>query len=83
MPDKPCPDCGKRFPAHLLTNMAIAGQNDLHYVCKCPLCALRIRNHLAGLPDATGFRAGSGAARMHRDAVEHLKRTSQTERTEK
>ncbi len=71
-----CPSCKHDFPAHLVNEMAVADKSGLRYKLLCPLCALKERNILIGLPPDTSFD-GPAAAEMHRQALNHLKVTKQ------
>jgi hypothetical protein len=67
-----CPHCLRSFPENLLSEMCINGD----YCFVCALCALKIRNAVAGLPPDTPF-SGPIAAKMHKDALAHLRKTGQ------
>ena len=64
-----CAECKRTFPAMLIqplvTNIAA------HPRPMCPICALRLRNALAGLPADTPF-TGTMAKRLHRLALDHI-----------
>ena len=52
-----CRECYKDFPEHLIQPTYIANAphiEDGNYLM-CPLCALKVRNNLAGLPEDTLF----------------------------
>lgn len=67
-----CRQCKRKFPDGLIQSMCVNGD----YVDCCPICALRIRNELHGLPRNTLF-GGSLAQSLYKQAVEHLKQTKQ------
>jgi hypothetical protein len=74
-----CGGCDRRYPRGLLQDLTVGGVGSEHReeVCRmCPLCALKIRNRLAGLPADTPFQ-GRLAKELHAKAVAHLERTGQ------
>ena len=71
-----CPECQKDYPEHLLRDLAVNDAEGLRYRRMCPICALVIINKAGGLPEGTPF-AGPIAARLHAEALRHLKATGQ------
>ena len=52
-----CRECKKDFPEHLIQPLHVSNHPDIedgHYLM-CPLCALKIRNDIHGLPKDTPF----------------------------
>jgi hypothetical protein len=64
---KTCRICERPFPPHLIQAM-VTNKGTLE---SCPLCALKARNAVHGLPDDTPFH-GPIAARMHKEASEFI-----------
>lgn len=67
-----CLCCLRNFPEELLSVVVSSEGRDV----MCPLCALKRRNEMHGLPPETPFQ-GQIAAAMHRQALAHLKKTGQ------
>lgn len=64
-----CEQCDRKFPDELLeTPLYVNGK----YIDCCPICALRIRNAAAGLPEDTMF-AGEMAQALYAEAVKYVK----------
>jgi len=72
-----CTTCHCDFPRELLSELVVGNGKTLERSLKCPICALEIINKTHGLPAGTPFR-GSIASDMHKQALEHLRRTRQT-----
>ena len=67
-----CPSCQRTYLDELIQEMCVNGD----YVTKCMLCALSLTNKIHELPKSTPFR-GPLACKMFKEAVAHLKSTSQ------
>lgn len=63
-----CKECNRGFPVHLINPMCINGE----YISVCPICALKIRNKIHGLPEDEPF-TGTIANQLYEEAVEYLK----------
>jgi len=63
-----CEICGREFPGHLLAPLVVSGKGTQTV---CPICALRQRNLIHGLPKGTPFQ-GEAAQVMHAEAVGYL-----------
>jgi hypothetical protein len=66
------PDWKRSFPAELLSEMAVGVGGSLSYQLKCPICALKKRNKMAGLPPSAKFTPGSMADQMYQAALKHV-----------
>jgi hypothetical protein len=71
-----CQCCDRDFPDGLINEMAVGDASGLRYAWLCPPCALVMVNEAHGLPPGTPFR-GPNAARLHAEALAHLKATGQ------
>jgi len=69
-----CPKCKKDFPEHLINPMYIACPlDDSGEHLMCPLCALKVRNNLHGVPEDTPFR-GTIANKHWEEATEYARK---------
>lgn len=62
-----CGECGQAWPARLVHVMA-SSDPAVHGKALDPICALRLRNALHGLPPGTPF-GGEMAAQLHAEAL--------------
>lgn len=69
-----CELCLIEFPDHLISAFVNSEKTIDH--C-CPICALKARNKLVGLPEDTPFQ-GEQALWMWQEAVEYLKKKKHT-----
>ncbi len=69
-----CRECYQDFPEHLLQPMYISEHSDIKagYYLMCPLCALKVRNNLAGIPEDTPFK-GTVANEYWEEATEYAR----------
>lgn len=74
-----CEKCNRRFPAHLIAPMNFIVQGHQGRLKVCPICALKIRNKMHGLPENECLRAKT-ANDMYQEAVEYLKTRSNHDR---
>ena len=70
-----CPECKKDFSEHLIQPMYISGHSDIkdRYYLMCPLCALKVRNNLAGIPEDTPFK-GTMANEYWEEATKYARK---------
>lgn len=69
-----CPECERDFPQELLHDLVTGkGRRKM-----CPLCGLRERNRMAGLPPDAPFQGGR-AKEMYDAALAHLTRAKAKE----
>jgi len=74
---KKCPRCKRYFSAYLVVaHLMDSGQED-----SCPLCALKFKNKLFGLPPSTPFH-GTVAKEMYSDAMKELEEIIKKEKEE-
>lgn len=67
-----CPDCQRDFPDELIIQGTFNDPVRGHRTeSACPICQLRKRNEMHGLPADTPFN-GPMAADLHRRAIAHL-----------
>jgi hypothetical protein len=66
---KTCPNCHNTFPARLLAPL-ITNEGAFEL---CPICALKVRNALHGLPEDTPFQ-GEIAQQMYEEALAYVKK---------
>ena len=67
-----CEICHRRYPSEMIQPMVTSfGTSKM-----CPICALKVRNLLAGLPEDTPFH-GEIAQRLYQEAVQYNLKRSQ------
>lgn len=64
-----CNVCTHNFPDHLIQPLVSTQGTQ----AMCPICALKARNKMHGLPEKTPFH-GEIAKRYHKEAVQHLRK---------
>lgn len=64
-----CRNCNRSFPDYLISPMSVDGTSTL----VCPICALKIRNKVQGLPEDTPFQGGVSQAMRYEEAVEFIR----------
>ncbi len=68
-----CQECKRKFPNHIIQPMVSSEFDPPSYERSlCPICALKLVNHMHGLPEGTAFR-GIKANAIHTEAVAYLK----------
>jgi hypothetical protein len=65
---KTCPNCNNTFPSRLLAPMTTSAGTFV----LCPICTLKVRNALHGLPEETPFQ-GEIAQQMYEEALAYVK----------
>jgi hypothetical protein len=66
---KNCPSCHNTFPSRLFAPMVTSAGT----VVLCPICTLKVRNELHGLPEDTPFE-GEIAQQIYEEALTYVKR---------
>ena len=67
MSKRNCTECDKLFPAHLIQIFfTLDGERWV-----CPICALKLRNRMHGLPPDTPFH-GERALALYNEALDYL-----------
>lgn len=69
-----CPLCEREYESHMIQEMRTS--DGAYYVC--PICALKIRNEMHGLPENTPFSGKKAQAAWH-DAMAYLHQTGQAQ----
>ena len=69
---KKCSICKLKFPDHLVHDHVVSMGGKSSYGSSCPLCALKHRNEMLGLPPDEPF-GGPKARELHAEALQYFK----------